>query len=211
MYWILLIYLVVAYFFPTVGIIALICMIGPVAMAFRKGRYWCGHYCPRGSFFDKPVGRFSPHRPIPGVVRTKWFRSLMLAVIFGMFGLQLYLNGLTLAGIGRTFWNIIMLTTIVGIVLAFIYAPRTWCSFCPMGTLSAWVAPKRHKQGFPYVWVSAACQMKCKRCAKVCPMQLKPYDSRGNDNGYLHPDCIKCGNCIKACPTKIMEKRICRA
>lgn len=42
MYWILLVYLVVAYFIPEVGVIALICMIGPVVMAVRKGRYWCG-------------------------------------------------------------------------------------------------------------------------------------------------------------------------
>ena len=32
-------------------------------------------------------------------------------------------------------------------------------------------------------------QMKCKMCARVCPMQLTPYDSRGEDIGYLHPDC----------------------
>ena len=57
-----------------------------------------------------------------------------------------------------------------------------------MGTLSSWVAPSGNKKGFPYVWVSSACQMKCKRCAKVCLMQLTPYDSRGNENSYLHPD-----------------------
>ena len=39
MYWILFLYLLVAYFVPEVGVIALICMVGPVAMAFRKGRY----------------------------------------------------------------------------------------------------------------------------------------------------------------------------
>ena len=49
----------------------------------------------------------------------------MLMFIFGMFGVQLYLNGLTLAGIGRTFWNLIMITTLVGIILGVIYAPRT--------------------------------------------------------------------------------------
>jgi len=36
-------------------------------------------------------------------------------------------------------------------------------------------------------------------------MQLTPYDSRGEEIGYLHPDCLKCGKCAKACPTKIME------
>ena len=174
-------------------------------MSVRKGRYWCGHFCPRGSLYDKLIGRFSPHKSIPSFVRSKGFRIFMLCFIFGMFGVQLYMNGWTMAGVGRTFWNIILVTTVVGIVFGFIYAPRTWCSFCPMGTLSAWVAPLNPKKGFPVVCVSSACKMKCKRCAKVCPMQLTPYDSRGNENGYLHPDCIKCGNCVKACPTKVMQ------
>ena len=47
--------------------------------------------------------------------------------------------------------------------------------------------------------------MKCKSCARVCPMQLTPYDSRGQESGYLHPDCLKCGKCTLACPTKIMS------
>ena len=189
---------------PEIGVIAIICMIGPVAMSLMKGRYWCGHFCPRGSLYDKLVSRFSPHKQIPEIVRSKGFRIFMLCFIFGMFGVQLYVNGLTLAGIGRTFWNIILLTTVVGIVLGFVYAPRTWCSFCPMGTLSAWVAPRATKKSFPRVYVSDACQMKCKRCAKVCPMQLAPYESRGQEQGFLNPDCLKCGRCVLACPTKVM-------
>ena len=207
MYWILFFYLILAYFVPEVGVIALICMIAPVAMAVRKGRYWCGHFCPRGSLFDRVIRRFSPHRPIPKFMRSKLFRIFMLCFIFGMFGVQLYVYGFTLAAVGRVFWNIIMITTVAGIVLSFIYAPRTWCGFCPMGTLSAWVTPRNSKDGFVCVYVSSACQMKCKRCAKVCPMQLAPYDSRGESSGYLHLDCIKCGNCVKACPTKIMSMK----
>lgn len=207
MYWILFVYLLVAYFVPEIGVIAIICMIGPVAMSVRKGRYWCGHFCPRGSLYDKLVSRFSPHKQIPEFVRSKEFRIFMLCFIFGMFGVQLYVNGLTLAGIGRTFWNIILLTTVAGIVLGFVYAPRTWCSFCPMGTLSAWVAPRTTKKAFPIVYVSDACQMKCKRCAKVCLMQLAPYESRGQEQGFLNPDCLKCGRCIMACPTKVMEMK----
>ena len=205
MFWILIIYLVAAYFVPEVGVIALICMLGPVMMAVRKGRYWCGHYCPRGSLYDKVIARFSPHKRIPKFVRSKGFRVFMLFFIFGMFGVQLYVNGWSLAGVGRTFWNMIFVTTVVGVVLGFIYAPRSWCTFCPMGTLSAWVAPRRMKKGFSAVCVSATCQMKCKRCAKVCPMQLTPYDSRGDEQGYLNPDCIKCGRCVAACPTKVMS------
>ena len=98
-------------------------------------------------------------------------------------------------------------TTVVGVVLAFIYAPRNWCSFCPMGTISRWVAPKKASasKAFTTVHVSSACQMKCKQCARVCPMQLTPYDARGEAEGYLHPDCIKCGKCTQACPIHIMK------
>ena len=110
------------------------------------------------------------------------------------------------AGIGKVFWTIIVMTTIVGVTLSLIYAPRTWCSFCPMGTISNWVAPKKAPlpKAFTNIHVSNACQMKCKQCARVCPMQLTPYDSRGEAIGYLHPDCLKCGKCTLACPTKIM-------
>ncbi len=38
LYWILLVYLVVGYFYPVIGFLAVICMIAPVAFAVRKGR-----------------------------------------------------------------------------------------------------------------------------------------------------------------------------
>ena len=81
LYWIIIAYIILGWFFPVIGLLALICMIGPVVTSIFKGRWWCGH---------------------------------------------------------------------------------------------------------------------------VCPMQFTPYDSRGEDIGYLHPDCLKCGKCTLACPTKIM-------
>ena len=185
LYWIIIAYIILGWFFPVIGLLALICMIGPVVTSIFKGRWWCGHVCPRG---------------------------FMVFFIFGMFGIQLSFvpwseGGLAMwAGIGKVFWTIIVMTTIVGVTLSFIYAPRTWCSFCPMGTISNWVAPKKTPlpKAFTNIHVSSACQMKCKQCARVCPMQLTPYDSRGETVGYLHPDCLKCGKCTQACPTKIM-------
>ena len=211
-YWILFIYLVLAWFYPVVGLVAIICMVGPVVTALRRGRYWCGHICPRGNMYDRLLSRYSPHRPIPRFVRSKGFRIFMVVFIFSMFGLQLSQarwseGGLAMWGdIGRVFWTIILVTTVVGVVLNFIYAPRTWCSFCPMGTISSWVAPRRAPlpKRFTSVHVDNACGMKCKMCARVCPMQLTPYDARGEVIGYLHPDCLKCGKCVLACPTKIM-------
>lgn len=206
LYWILLIYLVVGYFYPVVGLIAFICMIGPVSMSVFKGRYWCGHICPRGSYYDKLISKVSRNRPIPAFLRGRLFRSFMLLLIFTMFGVQMYYAWGDWNAMGRVFWNIIFVTTIVGSVFSIIYAPRTWCTFCPMGTLSAMVAPRNHKSTFKNIHVADKC-IQCKLCAKVCPMQLKPYESKGVAEGLLDGDCIKCGKCVGKCPKQVMEMR----
>lgn len=209
LYWIIIAYLIVGYFYPVIGSLALVCMIAPVAFSVRRGRWWCGNACPRGSLYDRLLAKYSPHRPIPEFVRSFGFRLFMVLFIFTVFGVQMYFAWGDWAAIGRVFWTIILMTTIVGVILSFIYAPRTWCSFCPMGTLSSWVSPKKLPlpESFRNIHVANTCQMKCKSCARVCPMQLTPYDSRGNEYGYLHADCIKCGKCVVACPIKIMELR----
>ena len=209
LYWILLLYLVVGYFYPVIGFLAVICMIAPVAFAVRKGRWWCGNACPRGNFYDRVLAKYSPHKPIPAFVRTKRFRIFMVMFIFTMFGIQMYRAWGDWNDMGRVFWTIILVTTIVGVALSFIYAPRTWCSFCPMGTLSAWVSPRssRLPDSYRRIIVGEKCTTKCKLCSAVCPMQLKPYESRNDGNGFLHPDCIKCGRCIKGCPLKVPEMK----
>lgn len=206
LYWILIVYLIIGAFYPIIGLLALVCMIAPIAFSLRRGRWWCGNACPRGNFYDRVLSKYSPHKPIPAFLRSKGWRVFMLFVIFTMFGVQMYFAWGDINAIGRVFWNIILATTVVGVVLSFIYAPRTWCSFCPMGTLSSWVSPQKTPlpDGFINIRVSDRCQMKCKSCARVCPMQLTPYDSRGEETGYLDPDCIKCGKCVTACPIKVM-------
>jgi len=146
LYWIIIAYIIIGWFYPVIGLIALICMIGPVLTSIWRGRFWCGNVCPRGNLYDRLLSKYSPHKPIPAFVRTFGFRLFMVFFIFGMFGIQ-----------------------------------------------------------YTAVHVAASCQMKCKSCARVCPMQLTPYDSRGQESGYLHPDCLKCGKCTLACPTKIMS------
>ena len=67
LYWILLVYLVVGYFWPVIGFLAIICMIAPVAFAVRKGRWWCGNACPRGNFYDRVLTKSGvcTHKRIP--------------------------------------------------------------------------------------------------------------------------------------------------
>ena len=159
--------------------------------------------------YDRLLAKYSPHRPIPKFVRTFGFRLFMVFFIFAMFGIQIYMAHGDWGAMGKVFWRIILMTTIVGVILSFIYAPRSWCSFCPMGTLSSWVAPKKtpFPKSFENIHVESTCEEKCKMCARVCPMQLTPYSSRGEEDGYLHPDCIKCNKCVRACPLKIMTMK----
>lgn len=204
LYWILIIYLIAGYFFPIMGWAALICMIAPVWMSAYRGRYWCGHFCPRGNFYEKVLVPLSRGRRIPKFLRSVPFRVFMVMLIFVMFGVQMYFAWGDLSAMGKVFWNIVFVTTLVAIVLGILYAPRAWCTFCPMGSLSALVAPRKAKKGFKNIHVADSC-VGCKLCARACPMQLVPYACKGESEGMMDADCIKCGKCVERCGKKAME------
>lgn len=206
LYWILLVYLVVTPFFPVVGWLAAICMIAPVWMSYHRGRYWCGNFCPRGNFYDRVLSRFSRKRPIPAFLRTPAFRAAIVGLLFTMFGVQFYFAWGDWGRMGMVFWNLIVVTTIVGIVLGVAYSHRAWCTFCPMGSLSALVAPRHRKPSFRNIHIADSCVM-CRKCARECPMQLRPYEAKGVEAGMMDPDCIKCGVCIPKCPKDSISMR----
>lgn len=202
MYWLFFAYLLLGYFYPAVGIVALICMLAPVLIAPFRGRYWCGNYCPRGSFYENLLSRVSPRKPIPAFFRTPAFRIFMVVVIMTVFSVQMYYAWGNWDQMGLVFLRIIFVTTIVGIVLGLIYHHRTWCSFCPMGTMAAWFTRKKAKP----LNVDTAC-VSCKVCTKACPFTLTPYEAKGTVTGYTHSDCLKCGRCVDACPKKSLTFR----
>lgn len=207
LYWLLLAYVVAGWFWPVVGWALLFYIIGTVATAFWRGRWWCGHVCPRGNMYLRLLSRYSPHRQIPPLVRTIGFRLSVVIVVFTFFGIGIYNTWGDISAMGGVFWRTILITTLIGIVLSFVYAPMTWCSFCPIGSLAAWGAPRKEllPKGFIRVYIEDGCEGKCLTCARVCPMQLTPYKSRSKTEGYLNPDCIKCGRCADACPHKLVK------
>ena len=89
LYWIIIAYILLGWFFPVIGLVAIICMIGPVLFSIWKGRWWCGNVCPRGNLYSRLLSKYSPHRDIPKFVRTFGFRLFMVFFIFTMFGIQL--------------------------------------------------------------------------------------------------------------------------
>jgi ferredoxin-type protein NapH len=197
-YLILVIYLGIGFLlFPSWGSIALICMLVPVILAAYEGRSWCGNYCPRGSLWDNLLAKVNSKKEIPAWARTKFFRLFMVLFIFAVFGWQMFYAWPELSSIGLVFLRIILITTLVGLVLALVYSPRTWCSFCPMGTFAALVS-----EGKNPIIVDQHC-VSCGLCARACPMGLEP--NKAPNKLFAHPDCIKCGACITSCPKHALQ------
>lgn len=44
------------------------------------------------------------------------------------------------------FYSMMLTSAILGLILMVIYKPRTWCSFCPMGTMTQLICKLRHKK-----------------------------------------------------------------
>lgn len=195
-YLIFLFFLVLSLFDMRFAVIAIICMVAPVVLAISgRGRYWCGNYCPRGNFYENVLARFSPKKKVPKFLKSTGFRAFMVFLIIFNFTMGIYKNWGNLYGIGFVFYKIIVITSIVGIVLGLFYNQRTWCNFCPMGTLSALVAKIKGRK--INLEVDSSC-VSCGLCAKACPMGISPKEYK--EGKVQDSDCIFCQKCVYKCP-----------
>ncbi len=184
------------------GFVALICMAAPVLFAVFKGRYWCGWFCPRGSFFDNLIKRVSLNRDIPSIMLKPWFRGLVFAVLMAGMVAQLWLAGGDLVKTGTVILQLITVTTMVGIFLGVLIHPRSWCVVCPMGSLATFFGKGKYQ-----LEISSTC-IGCKKCSKACPVQIAPIEFRpktGEVNIITNPNCLKCEKCIDVCPKKALS------
>lgn len=180
------------FLYGPLGFAVLICMGASIGIAFVRGRAWCD-YCPRGNFFDIVMKPLSPKRPLPRVLRTTGFRLFALAFVMGMMAFQLSRVWGNVPKMGMVFVTLLLVTSLVGIVLALFINPRTWCTFCPMGSMAAWIGKRKRP-----LQVESSC-VSCGACAKACPMDLRPMDHQ--ESGQMeHGDCLKCASCVVKCP-----------
>lgn len=186
------------WFFPRLGFFLLLCMVGANLLALYKGRAWCDWMCPRGSFFDLVLQRFSAKREIPAFFRKKAFRYTLMAVLLSVLGYQVALAWGDLNAVGLAMVRVLTVTTAAGILLGLVYHQRIWCHICPMGTLSNYLS-----EGKQPMTVGPSC-VDCKACTRACPMQLKPFEYK--EQGVMGDnDCIKCSSCVAACPKKALS------
>jgi polyferredoxin len=177
-------------------------MLAPVVVSFFKGRMWCGYFCPRGSFNDIVLSKFSLKQKTPLLFKFVWFRIVFLVVLMSAFGIQLVFvwgNGIA---VGRVFVRMIIITTLLAIILGISYNQRTWCLICPMGTMANFVAKiESVEQRLSYITFNKEKCIDCKLCSKNCPINIDVdiYKTKGR---VYNADCLKCSICVEKCPKK---------
>jgi len=203
-------------FYPKLGLLVIPVMLSLTLMAFFRGRYWCGNFCPHGSLFDALLP-LSKNQKIPEFLKSKIFITAVF--IFFAYNLSRKLIS-TFSTLGTaSFWDrlgFVFVTTylmviVAGSVLSSFISSRTWCSFCPMGVIQTFsyklgkllgITPKTDVK----VTLSGSEEcLHCGKCARVCPMQLEPYLSFSHTNQFMDPACIKCAVCAVNCPAGVLQ------
>ena len=176
-------------FYPKLGYILLLVFATLLIIAPFRGRWFCGNLCPRGSFVDFWLAPLSRRLSIPPFLRSMWIRIPIFIALMGFMIYRLLGTQGVVDRIGMVFVTLCIITTSIAILFGVIIAPRTWCTFCPMGTLQRIMGGSKYQ-----LKLDGDLCIDCKRCQKVCPMQLRVFELQDL------PDCIKCGRCIDACP-----------
>lgn len=138
MWLVLIAYCIVGLIYPPIGIVAVACMLAPVVTGPFMGRKWCNSFCPRGSFNDVMLKRVTLNKGIPRLFKATAFKVIFLIVLMSLFAMQLTLAWGDWGAVGLVFVRMVLITTIIDIMLGIYYHQRTWCAFCPMGTMGGW-------------------------------------------------------------------------
>ncbi len=188
--------------FPIIGYFVLLCMLLGIGIGIFRGRKWCDWYCPRGSFYDYLGKKVSPERKIPSFFKGLPLRVSILSFLMAMMSIQLLRRWPNPYTIGMFFVMLLTVTTIIGVVLALLFHQRSWCCFCPVGSIGNWLDNGNNS---PEI-VSDSCN-ECGVCARVCPIQVIPYSYKTDKEieKIKESDCIKCGLCVSACPKNALK------
>lgn len=202
--------------FPLLGLLVLPVMLGLTTVSFFKGRYWCGNICPHGSLFDSLLYPITNNKKIPSFLKSK----VLGIIFFGFFSYNLSRKLIAVTGLWGSwmFWERLgfifvasyLMVTVVGGIFSLVFSSRTWCNFCPMGTLQKisyrlgrLLRVNERTDDKITVSNTNMCHV-CGKCSRVCPMQLTPYLEFSDVNQFDSEDCIRCSTCVENCPAGVL-------
>lgn len=174
-------------------------LVGGILLSPVLGRFWCGWLCPRGTFLEYFIGKFSNKSRIPGFLRSKSFKIFIASVMAAMFIMVILdMNPLLtsddeLASIGGFIVFMCLVTTLfISIPLGISYMPRTWCSFCPVGYAQSLLSKNR------ILNISIEDCRNCRKCHSSCGLDIC-RDYTGISKKIDSTDCIACMKCSDSC------------
>ena len=183
--------------YPVLGYVVPITMIAGIIGGASKGRIVCGNFCPRGTFLDTFFQVVANNRPIPQFLFTPAFRWTVMGLMMGFMVYRIAQNPTDPMHWGMVFWTMCLATTLLAFVLGIAYRSRSWCAFCPVGTMANAIGG--HKYQFS---IASSCTT-CGTCEKSCPMgfSIKEYRS----DIFPNRDCLKCSSCEASCPKQAIS------
>lgn len=137
MVWLLPVIIIGGLVFPLLGYLAFLMMFFLLILSYFRGRFWCANLCPRGSFLDLILSRFSLKNKIPPFFTRPKVKWAIFSVFMFFFVLQFTISPKDLFSFGFIFVRMCLITTLIAIFLGVPFNKRTWCAVCPMGTLQA--------------------------------------------------------------------------
>ena len=185
--------------FPWLGFSVPVVMLTGLIGSIFRGRFVCGNLCPRGAFYDRVMVKWSRNLTPPAWLRSMGLRWGIFALLMGVMIYRILLNPSDPMHWGRVFWVMCVVTTAVGLPLAVLQHPRTWCSFCPIGTVQSAIGGARGR-----LTIDADACRSCGICERACPMGLSIVEHRSG--GFVpHRDCLRCSECVAVCPVEALQ------
>lgn len=175
-------YLILGFFNILFAWIGLLCFFIPLMIAVGGGgKAYCNRYCGRGQLLELLGGKLKLSRrlPVPGWLKSRWFRYGFLIFFLVMFGNMLFTTYLVFDGARSLkqvvtllwtlrlpwnwayhgtgiapwavqfafgFYSVMLTSTLLGVVTMLLFRPRTWCVYCPMGTMTQMICGLREKE-----------------------------------------------------------------
>ncbi len=128
------------FFLREIGLALAALMVTAIVLSLSspKPRAFCSAVCPRGRALGFALGPISLRRSFPRLFSSRAFRRFLCGTTMFLVFMSLFqvAPGVGVAEwAGMVFWTLCLITLSAGIILGFVFKPRTWCAVCPLGTL----------------------------------------------------------------------------